>query len=110
MLYSLPAIEAIMEILISKAGPTATGKLKDEPLCVVSDFVSFLSGHTISYLEFSQGIVSNKTLLKEIYEPACSSHALQNFEALKEIASEQAPQGLLTAHQVKKGKNKKAKK
>lgn len=72
----LPAIEAIMEILISKADPDAAEKLKEEPLCVVSDFINLLNGHTISYLEFSQGIVSNKTLLKEIYEPVFSSHAL----------------------------------
>ena len=76
-------------------------------MCVVSDFVNYLNGHTISYLEFSQGIVSNKTLLKEIYDPVINSHALSNYDALKELASEQASSALLTATQVKKGKTKK---
>ena len=50
--------------------------------------VTFLSGFTISYLEFSQGMISNKTLLREIYEPVFSSQAITNYEHLKEIASE----------------------
>jgi len=86
-----------MEILITKADQEAADKLTDEPLCVVSDMVNYLNGHTISYLEFSQGIVSNKTLLKEIYEPIVNSHALSNYDALKELASEQASSALLTA-------------
>ena len=99
-----------MEILITKADPDAMEKLKEEPLCVVSDFVNYLNGHTISYIEFSQGIVSNRTLLKEIYEPIHNSHALSNYDALKELASEQASSALLTATHVKKGKTKKIKK
>lgn len=84
--------------------------MNEEPLSVVSDFVNYLNGHSISYLEFSQGIVQNKTLLKEIYDPVVNSHALSNYDALKELASEAASSALLTATQVKKGKTKKIKK
>ena len=52
-LNSLPPIEAIMEILVSKADPAAGKMLKEEPLCIVNDMSSLLTGFTISYLEFS---------------------------------------------------------
>ena len=68
-----------------------------------------LFGHTISYLEFSQGMCQSKTLLRDIYEPVLSSHAISKYDQLKEIASEQAPPALLTATQIKRGKTKKKK-
>ena len=99
-----------MEVLISKAAPEAQEKVRKEPLCLVSDMVTFLSGYTISYLEFSQGMISNRNLLREIYEPVFSSQAISNYEQLKEIASEQASSALLTATQIKRTKAKKTKK
>ena len=77
-----------MEILVTKADPSALQMLKDEPLCIVNDMTNLLSGHTISYLEFSQGMCQNKTLLRDIYEPVFSSHAISKYDQLKEIASE----------------------
>ena len=62
--------------------------LKEEPLCIVNDMSSLLTGHTISYLEFSQGMCQNKTLLRDIYEPVFSSHAISKLDQLKEIAAE----------------------
>jgi hypothetical protein len=56
-----------------------------------------MSGNTISYLEFSQGMVLSKTLLRDIYEPAQNPKSIQNFDQLKEIASEQASSTLLHA-------------
>jgi hypothetical protein len=58
-----------MEVLITKTSSDAYDRLQREPLVVVSDLVPYLSGNTISYLEFSQGMVNNKTLLRDIYEP-----------------------------------------
>ena len=69
-----------------------------------------MSGNTISYLEFSQGMVLSKTLLRDIYEPAQNPKSFQNFEQLKEIASEQASSTLLHAAQTKKINKKKIKK
>ena len=51
----------------------------------------------------------SKTLIRDIYEPVFSSHAIQKYDQLKEIASEQAPPALLTATQIKRGKTKKKK-
>ena len=42
-----------MEILVTKADPAAMQLLQDEPLCIVNDLTNYLSGYTISYLEFS---------------------------------------------------------
>lgn len=98
-----------MEILVTKADPSAAEMLKEEPLCVVNDMSSLLSGYTISYLEFSQGMCQSKTLLRDIYEPSFSSHAISKYDQLKEIASEQPPAGLFTATQIKRGKTKKKK-
>ena len=96
-----------MEILIQKASQEAQDKLANEPLCVINDYVQYLSGFTISYLEFSQGMIASKTLLRDIYEPIfTSSRSLQNFEQLKEIANEQASSALLTSTQVKRTKGK----
>ena len=83
--------------------------MKEESLCIVNDMTPLLSGFTISYLEFSQGMCQNKTLLRDIYEPAYSSHAISKYDQLKEIASEQAPPALLTATQIKRSKTKKKK-
>ena len=71
--------------------------------------IPFLSGNTISYLEFSQGMVLNKTLLREIYEPISSQRHLTHADQLKEIASEQASSTLLHAAQTKKINKKKNK-
>lgn len=49
----LPPIEAVMEILVTKADPSAALMLKEEPLCVIADMANLLSGFTISFLEFS---------------------------------------------------------
>ena len=88
LINRLPPIEAIMEILVSKADPAAGQMLKEEPLCIVNDMSSLLTGFTISYLEFSQGMCQNKTLLRDIYEPVFSSHAISKLDQLKEIAAE----------------------
>jgi len=42
-----------MEILVTKADPSAALMLKEEPLCVIADMANLLSGFTISFLEFS---------------------------------------------------------
>ena len=55
-------------------------------------------------------MISNKTLLREIYDPVFSSQAISNYEQLKEIAGEQASSALLTATQIKRTKAKKTKK
>ena len=106
----LPPIEAIMEVLITKASPEASEKLQREPLIVVSDLVPHLSGNTISYLEFSQGMILNKTLIRDIYDPISSHRGTHNADQLKEIASEQASSALLHATQTKKINKKKIKK
>jgi len=87
----LPTVEAVLEILITKADPKAQALLKESPLCLVSDLSGYLSGHTISYLEFTQGMIASKTILKEIYETSLAPKVVNNFDALKEIALEQAP-------------------
>jgi hypothetical protein len=99
-----------MEVLITKASPEAQEKLLNSPLTVVSDLTQSLSGFTISYLEFSQGMIMNKTLLRDIYEPVYNPRNYQNYEKLKEIASEQASSALLHATQIKKTNKKKMKK
>ena len=69
-----------MEVLITKADPSAMQLLKDEPLCIINDMTSLLNGFTISYLEFSQGLCQNKALLREIYDPVFSSHAISKYD------------------------------
>lgn len=98
-----------MEIIVTKADPTAQQMLKDEPLCVINDMSSLMSGFTISYLEFSQGMCQSKSLVRDIYEPVFVSHAIQKYEKLKEIASEQAPTTLFQGTQIKRTKTKKKK-
>lgn len=98
-----------MEILVTKASGDAVDQLRNEPLSIINDLTTYLSGFTISYLEFSQGMCASKTLLRDIYEPVFSSQAISKYDQLKEIASEQAPPGLFAATQIKRGKTKKKK-
>ena len=65
--FPLPPIEAIVEVLLTKTD--AEESIKDEPLVLIDDMTNHLTGSTISYVEFSQGMIRNKTLLNEIYEP-----------------------------------------
>ena len=65
--FRLPPIEAVLEVLLTKT--KAEDKLKDEALILATDAQSFLTGYTISFLEFSQGLIKNKTLINDIYEP-----------------------------------------
>ena len=50
-MFSLPAIEAILEVLLNKTN--AEEKLKNEPLILINDTSHFLTGNTISFSEFS---------------------------------------------------------
>ena len=86
--FPLPPIEAIVEVLLTKTD--AEEKIKDEPLILVNDLTQYLSGNTMSYVEFSQGMIRNKTLLTEIYEPIYNKRVFQVQELLKDIAAEQA--------------------
>jgi len=65
--FPLPPIEAIVEVLLTKTD--AEEIIKDDPLILIDDLTNYLTGSTISYVEFSQGMIRNKTLLNEIYEP-----------------------------------------
>ena len=94
---------------MTKADPSAVQMLKEEPLCVINDMSSLMNGYTISYLEFSQGMCQSKTLIRDIYEPVFMSHAIQKYEKLKEIASEQAPASMFAGTQIKRTKTKKKK-
>ena len=114
-----PAAKTLVDISMAQDAEVGDGTtsvvvlaaemLKDEPLCVVNDMSNLLSGFTISYLEFSQGMCQSKTLLRDIYEPSFNSHTITKYDQLKEIASEQPPAGLFTATQIKRGKTKKKK-
>lgn len=86
--FPLPAIEAIVEVLLSKTD--AHEEVKDQPLVLIQDVIDHFSGATISYAEFSQGMIRNKTLLSEIYEPIYNKRVFQVQDMLKEIAAEQA--------------------
>ena len=72
---------------------------------LVSDVTQYLSGSTMSYVEFSQGMIRNKTLLNEIYEPIFNKKVFQVYDQLKEIAAEQAAS--VQKDQMKKNKVKK---
>jgi len=65
--FPLPPIEAIVEVLLTKTD--AEAEIKSTPLVLVSDVTKYFTGATMSYAEFSQGMIKNKTLLNEIYEP-----------------------------------------
>jgi hypothetical protein len=97
--------------MLHKADSKAGAMLREQPLTTVNDLNQFMSGQTISYLELCQGLISSKHIQHDIYEAVgVTSSAQQNFDALKEIALEQAPQSLLNATQIKKTKAKKPKK
>ena len=84
--YPLPPIEAVIEVLLTKT--KAEDKLKDEPLVLSADVQTYLSGNTISYLEFTQGIMKSRSLLNDIYEPVFNKRIFQVYDQLKEIAAE----------------------
>ena len=84
--FPLPPIEAIVEVLLTKTD--AEEKIKDQPLILVNDLTHYLTGSTMSYVEFSQGMLRNKTLLNEIYEPIFNKKVFTIYEQLKEIAAE----------------------
>ena len=42
----------------------------------------------MSYIEFSQAMIRNKTLLTDIYEPIFNKRVFQIQDKLKEIAAE----------------------
>ena len=65
--FPLPPIEAVVEVLLTKTN--AEEEIKDQPLILVNDLTSYLSGNTMSYVEFSQGMIRNKTMLTDIYDP-----------------------------------------
>lgn len=65
--FPLPPIEAVVEVLLTKTA--AEEEIKDQPLILVNDLTSYLSGNTMSYVEFSQGMIRNKTMLTDIYDP-----------------------------------------
>lgn len=65
--FPLPPIESIVEVLLTKT--EAEDSIKDMPLVLVGDVTKYLNGFTMSYVEFSQAMIKNKTLLTEIYEP-----------------------------------------
>jgi hypothetical protein len=86
--FPLPPIEAIVEVLLTKTD--AESDIKDVPLVLISDVTKYLSGATMSYTEFSQGMIRNKTLLNDIYEPIFNKRMTAITDQLKEIAAEQA--------------------
>ena len=49
--FPLPPIEAIVEVLLTKTD--AEENIKDDPLILIDDLTGYLSGCTISYVEFS---------------------------------------------------------
>lgn len=65
--FPLPPIESIVEVLLTKT--KAEDEIKSYPLVLVSDVTKYFSGSTMSYVEFSLGMIRSKTLLNEIYEP-----------------------------------------
>lgn len=82
----MPPIEAIIEVLLTKT--KAEEKLKEEPLILATDAQNFLSGNSISFLEFVQAINKSRTLLNDIYEPVFNKRIFQVYDQLKEIAAE----------------------
>ena len=82
----LPPIEAIVEVLLSKT--EAASELEETPLILISDVHHHFADGTISYVEFSQGMIRNRTLLTDIYEPIFNKRVFQVQDRLKEIAAE----------------------
>ena len=85
--FPLPPIEAIVEVLLTKTD--AEQEIKDTPLILISDVTKYLSGATMSYTEFSQGMIRNQTLLNDIYDPIFNKRTQEVYNQLKEIAAEQ---------------------
>lgn len=104
--FPLPPIEAVVEVLLTKTG--AEDKIANSPIVLVQDVTKYLSGSTMSYVEFSQGMIRNKTLLSDIYDPIFNKRSLQIYEQLKEIAAEHG--ATVVKEQMKKNKVKKTKK
>jgi hypothetical protein len=71
-------MEAVTEVLLTKT--KAEEKLKNEPLILSTDAQSYLSGNTISFLEFTQGIIKSRSLLNEIYEPVFNKRIFQVYD------------------------------
>ena len=71
----MPPIEAIVEVLMTKTD--SEEHVKDEPLILIEDLTDYFSGCTISYVEFSQGMIRNRTILTEIYEPLFNKRVFQ---------------------------------
>eukprot|EP00347_Sterkiella_histriomuscorum_P016943 403351256 len=106
--YPLPPIEAILEVLLSKT--KAEEKLKDEPLILSTDAVNYLSGNTISFMEFNQGMIRSKTLINEqLYEPVFNKRIFQVYDQLKEIAAAESGSGGGVKESIKRAKTKKKK-
>ena len=74
----MPPIEAVVEVLLSKTN--AEDKISSMPLVLVNDVTKYLSGSTMSYVEFSQGMIRNKTLLSDIYEPIFNKRVFQVYD------------------------------
>jgi len=74
----LPPIEAVVEVLLTKT--SAEEKVSSMPLVLVSDVTKHLSGSTMSYVEFSQGMIRNKTLLSDIYDPIFNKRVFQVYD------------------------------
>lgn len=95
----------MIEVLLGKT--RAEEKLKEEPLILMSDTQSYLGGNTISFIEFTQGLIKSRTLLNEIYEPVFNKRIFQVYDQLKEIAAEVSTASV--KDQIKRSKTKKKK-
>ena len=71
-----------MEVLLAKTDYKliSEDKNKAQPLAIITEVQAYLSGNTISYVEFSQGMIKNRTLLNDIYDPIYNKKAYTNFE------------------------------
>lgn len=65
--FPLPPIEAIVEVLLTATD--AENEIKNETMLLVSEMTTHFTGNQMSYVEFCQGMMRNKTLLTDIYEP-----------------------------------------
>jgi len=101
--FPLPPIEAIVEVLLTVTN--AEEEIKGESLVLVNDLTHYFSSNTMSYVQFSQAMIRNKTLLVDIYESIYNKRVFQVYEQLKEIAAEQAAS--VVKEQMKKNKVKK---
>ena len=55
--------------MISKADSRAQVMLRDSPMTLVNDMNAFMTGQTISYTELCLGLISSKSIAKDIYDP-----------------------------------------